>query len=485
MRKHKKNKNIEEEIYRPAEDINRLQEYSGFNEQFKNDVTSISDYSAKNYFINQQNYNQDENLFNQEFTQPLYNDFQNNNYQTNPYQVEYQPEYQQYQYTQYQNQFQPQPQPQPQYQYQQEQYCNIETFVENPNENLNDVQFYREQVVADTNIGYSQFDDSNVNNKDVKETYYIPNNFSNNYFNQESISDFEQKRNDFVKQNEFYTVNNDEKSKTTEFINKNYIKNVQLGDNKAVDFAQQEFSANNDYYVQGDNTELENYKIFNNNEVVLNNFENEEVQKNESLDYSEFKSKDGHFFDAISSLEENPFEENAISHRKNLVKRQESINKYPSFKLRFKSGLLDLIIFIMGIVMFFFTFIFPYAKKMYDYFMVLGGKTYLDLVLEIKGRLIGFVFIIIGFAFVLSVVIPKILKGQTIGQRINKIRVVSNFIDENDYPTIIQLFKREFVGKFLSFLGLGIPFKYKKGDKMKQNFADKFSNTHIETGNPY
>lgn len=174
---------------------------------------------------------------------------------------------------------------------------------------------------------------------------------------------------------------------------------------------------------------------------------------------------------------------NAMEVRKQKEYIKERNTLYPTMGLRFKASLFDFVLGLTLAVVLFFQFLYETVVNTYNLYLSTGGKTILDLILNLRGKIISYIIFLLFIDLIFHFVVPVILKGQTIGKKICKIRIVSDFIDETDIPTPKQIFKREILGKWVGFLTLGLCFIPSKKKEFNKAFPDTIAETHIVFGN--
>lgn len=215
-------------------------------------------------------------------------------------------------------------------------------------------------------------------------------------------------------------------------------------------------SSNNDYnnYSEYNDFNSQQYNDFNNQQY--NNFNNQNIESPEQ-EYSNL-NENTNVYNNMYGNEQYNFQydnfnqfnagEDPRQFLNKLEKITDNSDLAPS-SLRKKAALLDFIILLIPSSLMFYILV-------YDTFMELISNSYLyfnifDLISPLIGKLTSYLVIYILLFIFFNIIIPIFTKGQTIGKKINKLRIVGK--DDNDLIDFPILFKRE-MRKFLSIIFL-------------------------------
>lgn len=343
---------------------------------------------------------------------------------------------------------------------------------------------------------YNMSSNSNVaqNNEYPMPQYHTQNqNYENNQDNdlsQNSMSSYQQIQEQYPTDNmSYYTT-----YPTTPSYPQNYGQEVSnnypiypqyTNDGIPNNYSQQDYPIQNHFEEQQNIVEQQEYS-------------NMQVENNPQFNYPQANTINNEDFNSITEnaapstydtvpVEENVYnteeiESSVVRKRKEKERQKEKNFQYPSMGIRFKASLIDFLISLVAGMILFFKFLFPTILNVYNLYNQTGGKTYLDLAWNVKGQIFAYILFLLIINLFFQFIIPILLKGQTIGKKIMKIRIVSNYIDETDVPTPIQILKREVLGKAVGFLSFGLCFIPSKKKEFNQAFPDNIANTHIVFG---
>ncbi len=116
-----------------------------------------------------------------------------------------------------------------------------------------------------------------------------------------------------------------------------------------------------------------------------------------------------------------------------------------------------------------------------DAFILLGVFAFISLfialVIDKKSESFNFINAALQMAFTVTyLVFFQFKMGQTVGKRLVGIKVIDGV---GNTPTLITLFLREVIGKFLSNITFGIGYVLVLKDPNKQALHDKIANTYV------
>lgn len=303
------------------------------------------------------------------------------------------------------------------------------------------------------NTNYHQYEDTQSNMSYTSNDYYGQeiktedmNNFSyNNSYNEENVLNEKENIVNHNNQYDYYGYYQTEEGR---------VDTPKMNNNTQFDVNYQNYQENNIDDNYQDNVS-NNYKENMNDNYTNNEFNN--INNTQDYNYSNYENPNNNGFsqplnnynDQFNSNFENV--NNALNPnsdvRKSIsfTKVSETIGEIASKSLRKKAYIIDKIIFAIPVILMYFVFlnniVLEVLRNIIKYNSPLGSLSVLI------GKVFGFIIIYHLLYLGYYVLIPYLLKGQSVGKKICNLRIVCNDID-NKNVTFNILLKREMVEKF-------------------------------------